>query len=120
MALLAEHIPEHRREFVRLIVEAHALGTLDQGILGLADRGNPGQVALDVGGKHRHAGARQPFSENLQSDRLAGAGCTRDETMTVGEGKRHQRRLLALADKNHAVFIDFGHRHPLNLLTGLC
>ena len=59
MALLAEQIPEHHRKFVRLVVEAQLLGALDERLLGLADRGDAGEVALDVGGEHRDAGARR-------------------------------------------------------------
>ena len=110
MALLAEHVPEHRREFVGLIVEAEPLGAADQRLLGLADRGNARQVALDVGGKNRNAGARQAFGENLQGDGLAGAGCACDQSMTIGEGQRQQRGFLALADEYRPVRVDFSHQ----------
>ena len=97
-------------KFVGLVVEAEILGALDQRLLGLADRGNARQVALDVGGENRDAGARQAFGENLQGDGLAGAGCAGDQPVTVGKGQRQQRGFLALADEYRAVGVDFSHQ----------
>ncbi len=92
MTLLAEHVPEHGGKFVGLVGEAHVLGALDQRILGLADRGDARQIALDVGGEHRHAGPRQAFSEDLQRNGLAGAGCAGDEAVAIGKCQRKQGR----------------------------
>ena len=36
VALLAEQVPEHDREFVGLVVKAQILGALDESVLGLA------------------------------------------------------------------------------------
>ncbi len=36
MALLAEQVPEHDRELVRLVFETESLGARDKGLLGLA------------------------------------------------------------------------------------
>ena len=66
MALLAEQVPEHDRELVGLVVEAEALGARDEGLLGLARRGDAGEIALDVGGEHRNAGARKPSASTCR------------------------------------------------------
>ncbi len=66
MALLAEHVPEHRRELVGLERQPHLGGALDDEILGLADLGDAGEVALDVGGEDRNTGARKSFRHDLQ------------------------------------------------------
>jgi hypothetical protein len=110
MPLGAEHVPEHGREFVGLVGETEIPGARDQRLLRLADDGDARQIALDVGGEDRNAGPRQAFGENLQGDRLAGAGRTGDKAMTVGEGERQQRGCLTLADEDRAVGIDFSHQ----------
>ena len=43
-----------------------------------------GEVALDVGGEHRHADRREALGHHLQAHRLAGAGGAGDEAVTVG------------------------------------
>jgi hypothetical protein len=65
MSLLAEQVPEHHREIVRLVAKSHALGARHQHLLGLADGGDAGEVPLDVGGEHRHARARKSFGQHL-------------------------------------------------------
>ena len=92
MALLAEHVPEHGRELVGLEIEAHLAGALEDEILGLADFGDPGQVALDVGREHRNAGARKPFRHHLQRHGLAGSGRSGDEAVPIGEAQASARR----------------------------
>ena len=66
VALLAVEIPEHRRELVRLIFDPQILGALDEGLLGLADRRDAGQIALDVGGKDRDAGLEKPSARTCK------------------------------------------------------
>ena len=110
MALLAEQIPEHDRKLVGLVFEAELLGALDEGLLALAGRADAGQVALDVGGEHRHAGAGEAFGQRLQGHRLAGAGGAGDETVAVAEGEGEHLRLIALADENLAVRIGIRHQ----------
>ena len=85
MALLAEHVPEHRRELVGLECEAHLAGALDDEILGFADFGDAGEVALDVGGEYRNAGARKSFRHHLQRHGLSGSGGAGDEAVPVGK-----------------------------------
>ena len=86
-------------------VEAHVAGPLDDEILGLADFGDAGEVSLDVGGEHRHAGARKSFRHHLQRHGFSGSGRTGDETMAIGKPERQPRRLLALADEDLLVGI---------------
>ena len=115
MALLAEQVPEHHREFVGLVFDADVLGALQQEILRLAGRGDAGQVALDVGGEHRNAGAREPFGQHLQRHGLAGAGRAGRQAVPVGQPQREVFRLAAFADENLAVRVV---RHCLPLVLG--
>ena len=110
MALLAEQIPEHHREFVRLVVEAQVLGALDQRLLRFADRRDAGQIALDVGGEHRNAGAREAFRQHLQRDGLAGAGRAGDEAVPIAVVKHQVFGLFAFPDKDFSVLIEICHR----------
>ena len=48
----------------------------------------PGQVALDVGHQHRHAGRRQLLGDHLQRLRLAGARGAGDQAVPVDGGQR--------------------------------
>ena len=100
MALLAENIPEHGREFVGLILDADLFRARDQEIARLAGRRDAGEIAFDVGGEHRHAGAREAFGQDLQRDGLSGAGGARDKAVPVGHPQREIFGLLTLADKN--------------------
>ena len=59
------------------------LGALDQKILGLAHHRDAGQVALDVGAEHRHAGVGEAFGQDLQRHRLAGAGRAGHQAVAV-------------------------------------
>ena len=107
MALLAEDIPEHRRELIGLEFQAHLGGALEDEVLGLADFGNAGQVALDIRREHRNAGAGKALRHHLQRHGLAGAGRAGDEAMPIGERQRQPRRLFALADKD--LLVGIGH-----------
>ena len=85
MPLLACHIPERRRAARRRPVgDAQHLKSLPQ--LCAVDTGcsQSGKIALDVGHENRHADARKPLGEHLQGNRLAGTGCTGDQSMTIG------------------------------------
>ena len=109
MALFAEQVPEHDRELVGLVVKAHILGAFDKIRLRLAARGDAGEVAFDVGGEHRNAGARKAFREHLQRHGLAGAGRAGGEAVTVGERERQIFVARTLADENFAVSIRIRH-----------
>ncbi len=119
MALLPEKVPEDHRKLVGLVVETDRLRARDECLLGLARFGDARQIALDVGGEHRHAGARQPFGQHLQRHRLAGAGRAGHQTVPVGQGQCQEFGLGALADEDFAVLIHVRHlravlRHPRN------
>src|SRR5262249_18330454 len=118
MALLAEQVPEHHRELVGLVVEADVLGALDEGFLGLAGRCDAGQVALDVGGEDRHAGARKAFRQGLQRDGLAGAGGAGREPVAVSEGEGQPFGLVALSDEYPSIPV--GIRHQVLLRSAGC
>src|SRR3954471_20375926 len=105
MALLAEHVPEHRRELVGLEIEAHFLGALEDEILTLADFGDTGQVALDIGREHGNSGAGIGFLYHLQRHGLPGSGRSSDKAMPIGKRKRKPGYLFALAYKNLLVGI---------------
>ncbi len=109
MPLLPEQIPEHDRELVGLIVEPEAFGPGDKCLLGFAHLGNAGEIALDVGGEDRDAGARQALRQHLQRHRLAGAGRSGDQSVAVGERKRQNFGLGTLADEDRAVLIEVRH-----------
>jgi hypothetical protein len=103
VALLAEHVPEHGGELVGLVFYAELLGALDERRLGIAGRGDAGEVALDVGGEDRDAVLGEAFGQHLQRHRLAGAGRAGNQAMAVGELEQQHLRLLALADQDRAV-----------------
>ncbi|MGY3360409.1 hypothetical protein ACVWZK_007072 [Bradyrhizobium sp. GM0.4] len=105
MALLAEHVPEHRRELVGLERQSHLGGALDDEIRGHADLGDAREVALDVGREDRNTGARKSFRHNLQRDRLAGSGCTCDEAVAIGERQRQPSLLVSFTDEDFVVGI---------------
>ena len=65
--------------------------------------GDAGQVALDVGGEHRHARSREAFGQHLQRHRLAGAGGARDQAVAVGELELQVLRLDAAAEEDLAL-----------------
>ena len=79
------------------------LGALHQRFLGLARGADAGEIALDVGGEHRHAGLRKAFGQHLQRDGLAGAGRAGDQPVAVAEPQIEHFVFAALADDD-AVF----------------
>ena len=109
MALLAEHVPEHRGKFVGLVIDADLLGALDESILRVADGGDAGEIALDVGSEHGNTGAGKPFREHLQRHGLAGAGRAGHQSMPIGKLQRQIFRLRSLADENPVICIDVRH-----------
>ena len=122
MALLAEHVPKHRRKLVHLEGKPHIGGPLEDEILGLTDFGDAGQVALDVGREHRNAGARKSLGHHLQRDGLSGSGRAGDQPVPIGKRKRQPGRLFTLADKN--LFngiggLDIGCRHYIAFVVHL-
>ena len=61
-------------------------------VVGAGRSGNAGEVALDVGGEHRHTTGRKLLGEELEGDGLAGAGGASDEPVTVAHGEGHLHR----------------------------
>ena len=111
MAAFAEDIPEYRRKLVRLKLQIHVLGPLEDEILRLTQRRDAGQVALDVGGEYRNAGAGKTLGQNLQRDRLAGTGRAGDEAMPVRERQRQEGCLFLLADEDRFLGVTARHAH---------
>ena len=73
--------------------------------LGSPGCGDAGEVALHVGAEHRHAGAAELLGQDLQGDRLAGAGGAGDQAVPVGQRQLQLLRLLALADQQLAGLV---------------
>ena len=80
----------------RLPVLADAPRALEQLVVRLARRRDAGEVALDVGGEHRHAVRGELLGEHLQGLGLAGAGRAGDQTVPVGHGERDADRHVGL------------------------
>ena len=86
MTLLAGHIPECCRELGRRPVGyAEHLQPFVELRRFRADGSDAGQIALDVGHEHRHTNAGKTFGEDLQRDRLAGAGGAGNQTVAIGQ-----------------------------------
>ena len=63
-------------------------GALGAAIACLSGHGDAGQVALDVGEQHRHAGRRELLGDELQRLGLAGAGRAGDEAVPIHHRER--------------------------------
>ena len=111
MAVAAEDVPERDRERGGAVAgEPDVLGALHELRPGLALDRDAGEVALDVGGEHRHAGGREALGQHLQRHRLAGAGGAGDEAVAVGELQldafRDEFAALAAAADQHLPVLD--------------
>src|SRR5690606_20115749 len=83
--LPAEQVPEDGgAALLDVVLEADLGSALCQRLTVLAGDGDAGEIALDVGAEDRHPGPRKSFRHDLQADRLAGAGGTRDQAVAVG------------------------------------
>ena len=112
MALLAEEVPEHHRKLVGLPFEAQFSGALGEMLLRLAGHGDAREVALHVGGEHRHAGIGEAFGQGLQGDGLAGARGAGHKSVTVGAFEVEVLELaLPLADQHHPRLVPRIRRH---------
>jgi hypothetical protein len=109
MPLFPEQVPEHDRELVGLVIETEAFGPRDKCLLGFAHLGHAGEIALDVGGEDRDAGAGEALRQHLQRDGLAGTGRSGDQSMAVGKRERQNFRLDTLPDEDRAVFVEVRH-----------
>src|SRR4029077_16437859 len=104
---------------------ADLLGALGKPLLLLANGGNARQIALDVGGKHRHAGIGKPLRQHLQRHGLAGARGTRHQAMPVGEFQLQvfgldaaAEEYLSLRKQGLALYHDLLLDWPLRLICG--
>jgi hypothetical protein len=100
MPLTAEHIPEdHRHRLVAIALDTELGSARGEFRVVLTRRADAREVALDVGGEHRHAGAREALGHDLQRHGLAGAGGAGNEPVPVGERQVEELRALALAQQ---------------------
>ena len=125
MALLAEQVPEDRRRGVEVVVvEADLLRPLDQLVLGLAPAlAMPAKSPFTSATNTGTPAFGQALGENLQGDRLAGAGGAGDQPVPVGHGQVQHFRLLAGGADENGVVGHGGEAHMLgegggNLLQG--
>jgi hypothetical protein len=103
VSLLAEQVPEHHRELVGHVVDTDLLGALDQGLLAVAGGRHAGEIALDVGGKHRNARVREALRQHLQGNGLARARGSGHKAVPVGEPQIEIFGLRAFPDENLPV-----------------
>jgi hypothetical protein len=80
------------REPAGLELQAELLGALGGRAARVARLGHAGQVALDVGHEHRHAGRGQLLGDPLQRLGLAGAGGAGDQAVAVDHPQRQLDR----------------------------
>src|SRR5262249_37100069 len=109
MPLFPEQVPEHDRKLVGLVIETEAFGPRDKCFLGFAHLGHAGEIALDVGGEDRDAGAGEALRQHLQRDGLAGTGRSGDQSMAVRKRTPQTLRLYPLPDEDRAVFVEVRH-----------
>ena len=96
MALVAEQVPEDRREgAARVAVDLELLGALDGVRIVAAGLADARQVAFDVGHEDRHAIGRETLGQGLQGHRLAGAGRAGDQAVPVAVFQ--QEKLVGVA-----------------------
>jgi len=105
MSLLPEDIPErHRATGKRKIRQVELFYPI--GDLGVVDPrlADTREVALHIRGKDRDANPAERLCHHLQGYRLAGAGRSGDQPMTIGHGRKQVERLFALGNQQ-----GFGH-----------
>ena len=84
MAVLAEHVPEHRRAaFVGVAVDADLRDACGDLLVAGTGHGKACDIALHIGQEHRHALARETLGKHHQRDRFAGAGGAGDQAMAI-------------------------------------
>ena len=87
VALLPEHVPEHRRAGGESEpFQTQRVDALLQFWRHRARLREARQVAFDIGHEHRHADGREALRQRLQGHRLARSGGAGDQPVAVGEG----------------------------------
>ncbi len=66
-----------------MVEPRHPGDTLGDLALRVAGRTEAAQIALDVGGKHRHPGVAERFGQTLQGDGFTGTGGAGDQSVAV-------------------------------------
>ncbi len=105
VALFAEQVPEHRREAIRRIIIAQALGPRDERPFGFARRRDARQIAFHIRGEHRHPGFGKALGQHLQRDRFAGARGPRDQAVAIGQPQHQIFGLVPFSDQNSVTGI---------------
>jgi hypothetical protein len=83
--------------------------------LGAPAIGDARQVALHVGGEHRHAGVGEGLGHDLQGDGLAGAGRAGHHAVAIGAIQPLGHRPFAKPDQDFAFADRQGHtQRPSN------
>ncbi len=104
--LRAVDVPErHRAALEREILELERLDPLRRLAGSLVRTRQAGQVAFDVGHEDRHAGSTQAFGQDLQRDRLAGAGGPRDQTVPIGHARQEEEITRSPGDEEPFAFV---------------
>ena len=117
MALLAKNVPQRGRA-------GHGGGQINAAFLEYAGHlaadvarlADAGEVALDIGQKHRHADLRKRFGQFLQGNGLAGTCCTGDQPMAVGQARQDGAGNIAVPGNQNGV----GHGESLKLVDERC
>ena len=94
-------VPEHHRVRLGGITFDPDLGdALLNFLASFSGHRKAGDVALDVGQKHRHAKAREPFSQHHQRNCFSGAGGPGNEPVAVSVLRVEINGLFALSEQD--------------------
>jgi hypothetical protein len=116
VTLAAEQVPElDRNGLVAPVLKAKFGSTGREDVVGSSGgrtgHGEAGKVALHIGDEAGNARGGEALDQALQRDRLARAGCARDQAVAVGEPELQRLRPRAAALRANE---DTGHQgtHP--------
>ena len=107
VALFAKQVPEdHRSGVIAEIRHADGGDPLHEGVVQFEafrpGHRQPGQIAFDIGQKHRHARQRKPLGKPLQGHGFTGSGRPRDQPVAVAEPQQQGlRQTIAFATATH-------------------
>ena len=100
MAKFAVDVPEHDRVCGWRPIDTELVDTLLYVLVHGAGLGHAGNVALDVGKKHRNTELREAFRHDHEADGLAGTGRAGHHAVTVCVAGVQPDRLVALANQD--------------------